>query len=429
MKFKLLPLSVAVALALPAMATFAKTVETVNIDIANPELQQKIAEQQPVIVVLDADIEVPEGIVFSGYARYGLHYSDDQNKYVRAEGQYTTASAGRLGNEGYGGEFQFSKVFKGANGTIWDVVLMMENWWKYEENGQTAEYGDIALKKFYAGVTNVFESQPNLYIWAGRDFHQRPQQNLNDYKWMAHDGQGTGVYNLELSDTAKLDFAVVAQADGPSDTENYAFTSKLHDIKLSDSIKLSFLFNYGFESATYVNDVEQDKDDAYQIATVLDSNAGQLIIRYAENADNSVFNKTEDLTTMYVSWEGKFNLSDNFSTEYLAAWHNLTNDTDDSEDRSNYSVVVRPMYNWNSIHSTWLEAGYSSVDFDNIDATNSAWKVTLSQNISINAFEAARPMLRFYATVGNADNEVYLDGHSASEEDTLALGAMFESWW
>ncbi|MFP1497097.1 carbohydrate porin [Escherichia coli] len=30
-------------------------------------------------------------------------------------------------------------------------------------------------------------------MWAGRDFHQRPQQGINDYFWMTHDGQGAGV--------------------------------------------------------------------------------------------------------------------------------------------------------------------------------------------------------------------------------------------
>ncbi|RRF74151.1 Maltoporin (phage lambda and maltose receptor) [Serratia liquefaciens] len=35
---------------------------------------------------------------------------------------------------------------------------------------------EVNLKKAYVGVTNVLESNPNAYIWAGRDFHQRPQQ-------------------------------------------------------------------------------------------------------------------------------------------------------------------------------------------------------------------------------------------------------------
>ncbi len=49
--------------------------------------------------------------------------------------------------------------------------------WNYDQWGSA---GGVNLKKMYAGVTNVFESQPDL-IWGGRDFHQRPQQGLNDY--------------------------------------------------------------------------------------------------------------------------------------------------------------------------------------------------------------------------------------------------------
>ncbi len=51
---------------------------------------------------------------------------------------------------------------------------------------------EVNLKKAYVGVTNVLESNPNAYLWAGRDFHQRPQQGINDYFWMNHDGQGAG---------------------------------------------------------------------------------------------------------------------------------------------------------------------------------------------------------------------------------------------
>ena len=99
------------------------------------------------------------------------------------DGSYNGASAiGRLGNEGNGGEFQLSKAFKGENGAIWDINVMIDHW------------GDeVNLKKAYAGVTNIMASNPNAYFWAGRDFHQRPQQGINDYFWMNHDGQGAGV--------------------------------------------------------------------------------------------------------------------------------------------------------------------------------------------------------------------------------------------
>ncbi|MGK2441324.1 carbohydrate porin, partial [Klebsiella pneumoniae] len=74
---------------------------------------------------------------------------------------------------------QISKAFKSAQGAIWDLNVMFDHW-----------SDEVNLKKAYVGVTNVLESNPNAYIWAGRDFHQRPQQGINDYFWMNHDGQG-----------------------------------------------------------------------------------------------------------------------------------------------------------------------------------------------------------------------------------------------
>ncbi|MGY5450378.1 carbohydrate porin [Agarivorans sp. MS3-6] len=429
MKFKLL--SAAVALALSPMTVLAEAEADVNAD-----LEEQVAKSQP--IVLTPSNELEKGVIFSGYARYGLHYSDDFQKYVQAEGELAGRATGRLGNESNGGEFQFAKAFQSDSGAIWDVVLMLENWWKYESELQSgeeiSEYGDIALKKFYAGGTNVLASQPNAYIWAGRDFHQRPQQDLNDYFWMTHDGQGGGIYNLELGDAAKLDFSVVGQVDGPGDNGNYAFTSKLHSIGVTDSINMSVLFNYGFESDQYDENgdrTNEDKISAYQVAAVFDQNwsqgRNQLIMRYADNTDTSTFNKVEDLTTLYVSLEGAVNFNESFSLGYLGAYHDYDAKSSD-DNRTNYSGIVRPMYSWNETHSTWLEAGYSVVDYDQ-GGKNTAWKVTLSQNVTLNAFANSRPMLRFYATVGEADNQVRSNELLEAKQDTLALGAMFESWW
>lgn len=88
---------------------------------------------------------IPFGVKFSGYARYGAQFQSGDQKYVGVDGSYNGASAiGRLGNEGNGGEFQLSKAFKGDNGAIWDINVMIDHW------------GDeVNLKKAYAGVTNV----------------------------------------------------------------------------------------------------------------------------------------------------------------------------------------------------------------------------------------------------------------------------------
>ncbi|WP_284204932.1 carbohydrate porin [Psychromonas marina] len=419
-KFKLLPLAVAIATTLAPLSLHAE-------DVVNPELTQPedplFDRQQPIVIAPDTPIP-DTGMKFTGYARYGLHYSDSMNKYVGADGQNAGNAVGRLGNESNGGEFQFTKAFISDNGAIWDVSVMLDHW-----------SDKVGLKKFNAGVTNVFASQPNAYLWAGRDFHQRPQQNLNDYFWMFHDGQGGGVYNLDIGGGVKFDLSAIGSTDGEGrggDGGNYAITTKIHGISLGSSTQMSILTNYGFDSDKFNDDGSKqnpDKVGAFQIGAAIDSNwsfgGTQFVIRYTDNADASTFWKTDGLATFYTSFTGNVKASDAWNTEYLLSYHALENDNDSANDRMNYSAIVRPMYNWNEVHSTWLELGTSIVDYDN-GGKNTAWKATLSQNVSINAFWAGRPMIRFYATVGEADNKAT---KADPEQDTFALGAMFEAWW
>ncbi|EFH8526912.1 carbohydrate porin [Escherichia coli] len=407
-------------------AAAAKKVDVIN--------EPESAAQSP-------DMAIPFGVKFSGYARYGAHFQSGDQKYVAVDGSYNGASAiGRLGNEGNGGEFQLSKAFKSDNGAIWDVNVMIDHW------------GDeVNLKKAYAGVTNVLASNPDAYIWAGRDFHQRPQQGINDYFWMTHDGQGAGVKNFDIGGI-KFDLATVAAVEscnpevmedetnpsritctggsGTGDKGNYAITSKIHGMKLGP-LDLELYANYGFDSKAVEG---EDKLKAWQGAFVVshsnDSGVNKVIARYSDNSDNSVYNKTDDLTTIYASFEGSHKFTQQAQIEYLLAFHDYDNSSIKSDNRKNYGVIVRPMYFWNDVHSTWLEAGYQRVDYDK-GGDNSGWKLTLSQNISIAMGPEFRPMLRFYMTGGQVDNDRTARVNGTKEEtlDDFNLGAMWEAWF
>ncbi|MDN2482287.1 carbohydrate porin [Vibrio agarivorans] len=445
--FKVLPLTIAVASSLAAMSSFAATdadVAALEARIAELEtrtetLSVNVQEQN----VLPADLEVPSGIIFSGYARYGAHYSDGDNRYVQVGS--TGAAVGRLGNEANGGEVQLAKLFQQDNGAKWNVVFMVDDW----NNDQWGSPGGVNLKKMYAGVTNVFESQPDLYIWGGRDFHQRPQQGINDYFWMSHDGQGAGFNNLNLGG-AQLDMGFVGQVDSGdggalgNDNGKYAITSKLHGIDAGIG-NLDLYANYGFASD------EADTDEtAWQVGAVLGlGSSNRLILRYGDGADGSAFDLMEDAQIFYGSFEGNFAVSDNFIVDYLASYKDISGDSliatgvdEDgnatgasfSKERSEYSFIVRPQYQWNEVHSTWLEAGYAMEDYDNGDEVT-GWKVTLSQNISMGGLPWSRPMLRFYTTIGDVDKDVNsfdADGQLTRINDTfdtVTFGAMFEAWW
>ncbi|MEZ9505586.1 carbohydrate porin [Vibrio cyclitrophicus] len=425
-KFKLLPITVAVAASLASLSSFAADTDIEALEKRIQELESKVVEidyvndQQP--AVLTPDTKVPEGIVFSGYARYGAHYSDGDNRYVEVGS--SGRSLGRLGNEANGGEFQLGKIFQADSGAKWDVVLMLDDW----NNDQWGSSGGVNLKKMYAGVTNFVESQPELYAWAGRDFHQRPQQGLNDYFWMSHDGQGAGFNNLNLGGI-KLDMGFVGAVDSEdgalgNDSGRYGITSKLHGINAGIG-NLDLYANYGFaseEADTIGNKVSDE--NAWQIGATLglgDSN--KLVAKYADGADNSVFELAGDKQVIYVSLEGNYATSDQFIIDYLISYKDISGD--DATEQSEYAGIVRPQYQWDDTHSTWLEAGYAIEDRDDGSEKN-GWKVTLSQNVSLGGLPWSRPMLRFYTTVGDVETKGTTETVTA---DTLAFGAMFEAWW
>lgn len=423
--FKFLPLSLAVATSLASGAAFASDAEISELEKRIAELEKTVVtldytyDQQP--AVLTPETSVPEGIVFSGYARYGAHYKSGDSRYVDIG--TTGRSVGRLGNEANGGEVQLAKLFESDSGAIWDIVFMADHW----EADSWADDGGLSMKKMYAGVTNVFESQPELYIWAGRDFHQRPQQGLNDYFWMTHDGQGAGFNNFDFGG-AKLDMGFVGQAKGGlvNDNGKYAITSKLHSINAGIG-NLDLYANYGFASDEADTDTEKLSDETAWLvgATLGLGDSNKLIMKYGDGADNSVFELAGDMQVLYVSLEGGVNPADNWYIDYLASYKDISGD-DVSNDSSEYAAIVRPMYNWDDTHSTWLEAGLAQVDYQD-DSKEQAWKVTLSQNISLGGLPWSRPMLRFYTTVG--DVETKGTGVETTNVDTVSFGAMFEAWW
>ena len=434
-KFSLLYTAAAVAAVMSSASVFANSNDDIEaLKLRLQELETKVNtetkykdDQQP--ATLTSETKVPDGLVFSGYARYGAHYQNSDKERVSSFGSLSGNATGRLGNEGNGGEFQLAKVFKNDSGAIWDLVLMLDHW----SEGSWADDGGVNVKKMYAGVANLFESQPDLYLWAGRDFHQRPQTDLNDYFWMTHDSQGAGFKNLTLGGI-KFDFAGVGQVndDMVEDNGRYALTSKVHGIKLGD-VDLSLYANYGTTSEKLTEDDKKElANSAYQLASEAVWAGQKFVIRYSHNALNSVFDLADNQDALLFSLDGVIPLTERAKIQYLTSYQKLDLDKSD-ESRKNYSFILRPTYQWNDVHSTWLEGGYSIVDYDDIDATNTSWKTTLSQNIAIGGETWSRPMLRFYATVGNADNEYTGRDDkgvlTTSDDDTVTFGAMFEAWW
>ncbi|CAH0528838.1 carbohydrate porin [Vibrio hippocampi] len=364
---------------------------------------------------------------FSGYARYGAHYQAGDKQYV--EVGTTGRSLGRLGNEVNGGEFQLSTTFEGGNGAQWDLVVLFDNW----AHEDWSSPGGVDLKKAYAGVKNIIPSQPQMYFWAGRDFHGRATQSLNDYYYLTHDGQGGGFKDLDLG-AGLFDLGFVGNVkngDGGSlgsDEGSYALTTKFHGVETFVGT-MDFYANYGFTSEAGDPSLRDRKP--WQVAATLDIGGNhKAIVRYSEDSDNTVLiqpwdfsSEEDDLQIIFASLEGTFNKGNPLSVQYLISYKEFAGmEGTEPRDKNEYAAIVRPMYSWNDIHSTWFEAGYAVEDFENGNEKK-GWKTTISQNISLGGLSWSRPMLRFYVTMGEVDD------FDSTKYDTLSYGAMFEAWW
>lgn len=404
--FKVLPLAVAVASSIAAFGSFAGESATTNLEERITNIEERMASET-------------NDLVFFGYARYGAHYKGSDSRYVGA-GTGLGVDVGRLGNEANGGEFGLSKKFVGETGSKWDLTVMLDDW----NNDEWGSSGGINLKRFYAGVSNIIEGQEEMYLWAGRDFHARLQQGLNDYYVSIADGQGAGFKNLNTGSN-KLDVGVVGGVDGAdgslgNDTGRYAATFRLHDIKIGAQTAEVF-GQYGFASE---DDTGADNNEnGYMIGGKLGLGGGaNLWVRHSTNGvtNNAMQFSSDDIDTLFISLEGGFSPADNWNIDYLGAYSKVSGD--DATETSNLSLITRPQYRWDDTHSTWLELGYAEKDSDNDTQDTDAWKVTLSQNVSLGGLPWSRPMLRFYATLGESETNSVVT-------ETTSFGAMFEAWW
>lgn len=376
-----------------------------------------------------------DDIKFFGYANYGMQYEHDGMNQIAVDGKFNGNTLGALGNGGHGGEFGLGKDFTGDNGSVWDVGVMVDEW-----TGGSA----INLAQFWAGGTNLLDSNPDAYFWAGRKFNMRKQSGLNDYYWSMYSGLGVGVDNYDLG-AVRLDTSIVQANEG--DPSTYAWTARAHDIELTNDLKFEVFGSIGFGRQEITDTTSGDgtgeyeaRDTNYQLGTILDyKNGHQLRMMYQDGVDAgnwaaSTYFYKEDATRLYVQLEGGFQIQDNTNIAYSVVYgkgeNMMYNWGSDNYDADEISLIVRPKHQWNNMQSTWFELGYSQVKFGENTVgiedgdINSGVKATLQHNWAVGGFEWSRPMLSAYATYGDVSNDA-----KDTKLDALIAGVKFEAWW
>lgn len=372
---------------------------------------------------------------FRGYARYGIGYTESDPLWnnsimnginvIKTAGSYY-ALTGHLANQGMGIELGLQKSWS-VNDSRWRAMVLVTD--DYNASPwRTAE--------MYAAGTKVIESNPTAEIWAGQRYAQRIQMLLNNYKPLINDGVGGGIKNFDVG-LGKVNVEVISglrQNGYPSDSNGrYALMTSIKGIKLADKQTLDLYANYGFGDGRERTWGTVDDGSAYQIGGMYNLNRKgsytKFVVRYGDKVKENLVRHAgpaEEGGSLGLFLYGHEKLTDKFAMLYAFSHENSDLSTNWSGGKEKwYQGVLRGGYYYNKHHSTWLETAYDTIDFNN--ETNSSWKVTLSQNVSLADQLFARPIVHFYVSYGGLDTQrVGNSGARKGSSEAVSVGTYFE---
>ncbi|OOE44855.1 maltoporin [Salinivibrio kushneri] len=416
---------------------------------------------------------------FNGYMRAGtgISASGSGDLAINKKG------IGRLGNENDNySEFGFSEELKTGEQT-WRVESMIASGAPGESGW---EDGDFNVAQFAVKAKGVLADE-DATLWAGKTYYQRKDIHITDFYFLNTSGTGGGIENLSVGDQ-KLSLALI-QDNGSqtitSDKDKYGWkdadndsstaptwevigkesTSEdvngyIADIRLANidlwsdaKLELAAAYNFGVEKS----DQDLQADDGLLVTGIvhqgMDNGFNQTILQYGTNGYGAQAANFWGAGTYYdrsgaqneatgyrlINW-GVMNLGESWEMGYqfallkgndIGGKDKGGNYTGENLDIDQFSVVVRPMYKWNSTMRTVFEAGYNVGEKINDDGNavedfgNS--KLTIAQAWAMGDSFWARPEIRVYGSyISDLEND---DAFGSGEDNELVAGVQVEAWW
>ncbi|OOE33151.1 maltoporin [Salinivibrio kushneri] len=416
---------------------------------------------------------------FNGYMRAGtgISASGSGDLAINKKG------IGRLGNENDNySEFGFSEELKTGEQT-WRVESMIASGAPGESGW---EDGDFNVAQFAVKAKGVLADE-DATLWAGKTYYQRKDIHITDFYFLNTSGTGGGIENLSVGDQ-KLSLALI-QDNGSqtitSDKDKYGWkdadndsstaptwevigkesTSEdvngyIADIRLANidlwsdaKLELAAAYNFGVEKS----DQDLQADDGLLVTGIvhqgMDNGFNQTILQYGTNGYGAQAANFWGAGTYYdrsgaqneatgyrlINW-GVMNLGESWEMGHqfallkgndIGGKDKGGNYTGENLDIDQFSVVVRPMYKWNSTMRTVFEAGYNAGEKINDDGNavedfgNS--KLTIAQAWAMGDSFWARPEIRVYGSyISDLEND---DAFGSGEDNELVAGVQVEAWW
>jgi maltoporin len=422
---------------------------------ANPIAEKQLDQIRQMVM------SMPKIFVFQGYFRAGTGINSQGGQQVafRAPGAFAKY---RLGNETETyGELGFDANWVNpdhADGAWFKTSIKLAV--IAPRNSTFDVLNVIALREAYGEAGHIFDSHPEVSVWAGTRFYRRKDVHIIDFFFHDMSGYGAGFQDLKVGDKSKLAIAYLGGAANPGPTEA-SDLGKLYkstiDVRLYDipagpgslevwliptlaasgsagsnrsGIGGGVFFNMPFMGGFHEISGEFGYGGAANLSSGIDRSiaSGGWLARVVDRATVQMNPK------LSMMWTGVLQLD------------NRNGDTNGSGGNLWISAGARPVYMMSKYTGFAIEGGVDIVKAEAMPGatvdTGVLGKLTPALVVRPAADFWARPELRVFVTAAvwndaiKGANGVGFDGNTqpggnpyANDNFGLTAGVQAESWW
>jgi maltoporin len=401
---------------------------------------------------------MPKQIEFHGYFRAGIGITSkggDQDAF-QAPGAYAKY---RLGNETetYGEvELDNNWINPDHDGTWFKTAILLA---VVAPRNQTFDVlSDIAIRQAYAEAGHVFESKPDMTLWAGQRFYRRKDVHINDFFFQDMSGYGAGFQDLKVGEKPKLAVAYLGGSVNPAmnaGLEVGRYLKNTLDVRLYDIPVGKGTLELWLNPALVVDKNEDVSHNGigggvfYNVPMLGGFNEASVEFGTGESANFSTRFDNLDSSAWMLRFVDRavFQLSRQLSmmATGVVQLDNTNGDARDGNGNLWISAGARPVYNFTKHTGIAFEAGIDIVkqEKDDLDMsdfgqgdTGFLGKVTVAPLIRPGMDFWARPEIRAFVTAAVWNDAVKgrvggTQFGNAYGDDTFGItaGVQMESWW
>lgn len=397
-----------------------------------------------------------QSLEFHGYFRGGLGMSE--HGYTQAKFQAPGARAKyRLGNEPETNmELKFVYNYKmndpeAENGHIQGVIMLDG----FKNHGDSRDFTVDNLAQGYLSFNDLFNN--GMKIWLGRRYYDRKSIHIMNHYWL-NTGQnshaGVGIEDLKTGD-GKLNVAVFRHEDkdGTELINNTALDVRWHSLPVSNHSEITLWGQLAVRAEQPTLGI--NKESGTGLGFWIDHKSGKikntlaLIHQTGAAITQADFNPgpVRESDGWILDEASALEINNSLTYESLPdisyQWSLVYRQEDRGQVASSklnwYSTGIRPIFYFSKHLNLALEAGIDYIDDENNNRSGTLSKLTTVLQISADRGFKSRPVMRFFVTLAEWDDELSgftgsvgsFPGDAPYQDETSGwtVGAQTEVWW